>query len=451
MPIRRSIVRLIASRELRDLLRDRRTLLIILTLPIILYPIFGLVAFLFAITALDQKVIIGVAGMENLPESKTHPEAFLGGAILFECQRRLDDPPLIVEGKFQPRYTQSETELGSIEIRKLDSADESLLQSGTVDVLFIVPSDFRDKLSRGEKPAVTIKGREGVETSKLAVKRLTVIVARWQREMTEVRFARLKLPYDFDEPFKVHNEQESKPVVAKAADELRDILVKFIPFLLVMWTMAGALHPAIDLTAGEKERGTMETLLISPAERGEIVAGKFVAVWVFSYGTALWNLLWMGGGAVALGLFLPFPVVSLAGLAWAVLFAAPLAALFSAVAIGLGVFARSTKEGQYYLMPLLLLTLPLSMWSMTPGLKLTLPLSLVPITGLSLLLHRLMSVAGEPVPTESVVGVVLSLLCCVLLSLWWASKQFLSEGVLFREAERFSLVAWVRTMLGKGR
>jgi sodium transport system permease protein len=213
-----------------------------------------------------------------------------------------------------------------------------------------------------------------------------------------------------------------------------------------MWTMAGALHPAIDLTAGEKERGTMETLLISPAERSEIVSGKFLAVWLFSYVSALCNLFWMGGGALVLSLFLPNPIISLAGLAWASLFAVPLAALFSAVAIGLGVLARSSKEGQYYLVPLFLTVMPLCLWSMAPGVKISLPISFVPITGLTLVLQRLMAVSAEPVPVSCYVGVLISLVACVTLSLWWAAKQFHRESVLFREAERLSLKAWLRTL-----
>src|SRR6185295_775943 len=71
-------------------------------------------------------------------------------------------------------------------------------------------------------------------------------------------------------------------------------LVRIFPFMLVMWSLAGALYPAIDVCAGEKERGTMETLLISPAGRGEIVWGKFLTIWMFSAGTAFLNILSMG-------------------------------------------------------------------------------------------------------------------------------------------------------------
>ena len=444
--MRRSIVRLIALRELRDLLRDKRTLFLILGLPVVLYPVFVLVGIVFAFSMMEQKVIIGVAGMEHLPQPKPHPEAFLAGGLLqVECERRLDDPPLIVDGKFLPRYQHTELDLGTVIVKPLDSADKAPLYSRQIDALLIIPPDFREKLARDEKPKVEIHGRDGDETSKVAVRRLGGIVHRYQFKLMEVRFARKGLPVDFHESIEIIDPQESKPVQAKTADELRDVLVKFFPFLLVMWTMAGALHPAIDLTAGEKERGTMETLLISPVERGEIVAGKFVAVWLFSLATALWNVLWMVGGALLLGVFLPVPVVSLGGMAWGVLFAVPLAALFSAVAIGLGVFARSSKEGQYYLMPLFLLTLPLTLWSMTPGLKMSFGLSFVPITGLSLMLQRLMSAAGEPVPLENWLAVIVSLTACVLISLWWAARQFHRESVLFREAEQAGFFTRLRT------
>jgi sodium transport system permease protein len=143
---------------------------------------------------------------------------------------------------------------------------------------------------------------------------------------------------------------------------------------------------------------------------------------------------------------LPFPIVSLGGLAWAALFAAPLAALFSAIAIGLGVFARSSKEGQYYLLPLFLLVMPLCLWSMTPGLKPSLPLSVVPITGLTLLLQRLMSASAERVSVLFGAGVFVSLLTCMTLSLWWAASQFQRENVLFREAERLNLRGWLRAL-----
>ena len=132
----------------------------------------------------------------------------------------------------------------------------------------------------GTKPEVRILGRDGDETSKLAWPASESSSSGGASASKEVRFARRGLPADFDQPVAIIDPDDAKPAETRTADELRDVLVKFLPFLLVMWTMAGALHPAIDLTAGEKERGTMETLLICPAGRTEIVAGKFLAVFV---------------------------------------------------------------------------------------------------------------------------------------------------------------------------
>ena len=449
--MRRSLVRLIAAREIRDLLRDRRTLLIILVLPALLYPAFVIVGLAFAVSMLEQKTVIGIVGAEHLPAAKQHPEALLaGGMLAVEAERRWDDPPLLEGGKFLPRYHRTESLSGQMELRLLETDDRGPLDSREVDAILIIPPNVMGEINSGKRPEMHILGRDGDETSKLAVARVGGVVARWRDQVKEVRFARRGLPANFDEPVAIVDPQASKPVEIRTADELRDVLVKFLPFLLVMWTMAGALHPAIDLTAGEKERGTMETLLICPAGRTEIVAGKFLAVFVFSYMSALWNLLWMAAGAILLGFFLPTPILSFSGLGWATLLAAPLAALFSSLALGLGAFARSTKEGQYYLLPLMMLTLPLSMFALTPGLKLTPFLSAIPVSGLSLILQNLLAISGEPISVWSWLLGVGSLVACVGLTLTWASWQFRREAVLFRGEEGPSLRAWLRIMTERG-
>jgi sodium transport system permease protein len=445
--MRRSVVRLIAGREIRDLLRDRRTILIILVLPALLYPAFVIVGLAFAVSLMDQRTVIGVAGAEYLPTATHHPEAILaGGPLAVEAERRWDDPPLLVDGKFDRKYLKSEVAIGSLEVRLLPSPDDAPLQAREVDAMVIIPPDVMKGVDGGTKPEIRILGRDGDETSKLAVARVGAVVGRWRDRVKEVRFARRGLPADFDQPVAIIDPDDAKAPATRTADELRDVLVKFLPFLLVMWTMAGALHPAIDLTAGEKERGTMETLLICPAGRTEIVAGKFLAVFVFSYASALWNLLWMAAGALLLGVLLPSQILSFSGLGWSALLAAPLAALFSSLALGLGAFARSTKEGQYYLLPLMLLTLPLSMFALTPGLKLTPILSAIPVSGLTLILQNLLAVSGEPVSIWCWLLGVGSLIGCVALALSWAAWQFRREEVLFRAEEGLSLGAWWRML-----
>src|SRR5207253_7287102 len=182
---------------------------------------------------------------------------------------------------------------------------------------------------------------------------------------------------------------------ADASEEasLFALLVKVFPFVLVLWSLAGALYPAIDLCAGEKERGTMATLLISPAGREEIVWGKFLTIWVFSAGTALLNLASMGITTWSFSGQLPRIELTPVGLFWCVLLLLPLSAFFSAVGLAIGAYARSSKEGQYYLMPLFLVTMPLIFLTLAPGVELNSFYSMVPVTGVALLMQRLLTQA----------------------------------------------------------
>ncbi|MGL4421434.1 MAG: ABC transporter permease, partial [Gemmataceae bacterium] len=323
MPLRWSIVRLLTTREIRDLLRDRRTVMLILVLPAILYPFFGLAGYFIAVSIAEQKTVIGLVGGEHLPTGKdsTTPPY----------------PALIAGPKFAYDAT-SETEIGTVEVRPLSEATAAeALKNRVVDAVLVVPSGCAATIAASNKPTLTVQNRDADEKSKLAAKRLAVIVRKWEADVRKVRFERAKLPKDFDEVITLEDPSSKKPKEKKAADELRDQFVKIFPLILMMWLIAGAIQPAVDLTAGEKERGTMETLLISPAERIEIVAGKFLATTAFAFGSVLWNVLWLTAGCIALGQVFGFPIIYLPGLFGCVLLGIPLAMLFSAICLGLGI------------------------------------------------------------------------------------------------------------------
>jgi sodium transport system permease protein len=203
----------------------------------------------------------------------------------------------------------------------------------------------------------------------------------------------------------------------------------------------------VDLCAGEKERGTMETLLISPASREEIVWGKFLTIWLFSAATALLNLVSMAlttaqVGAARGATFQP------GALLWGVLLLLPLSAFFSALCLAVGAYARSSKEGQYYLMPLFLLTMPLIFLTLAPGVELNPFYSMVPVTGVALLLQRLVAVeAGDRGVWFYFLPVLAPMVIYSWLALRWAIEQFQREDVLFREAERLDLGLWLRRLL----
>ncbi len=497
--MRWSIVRLIWLREMRDQLRDRRTIFMIAVLPVLLYPVAGLGVMQLALGRLNKKAVVGIQGWHHLPPLTVQCAAFspttalswftimpaapgvpLSGieracaATALDLARRSDPrqdfPPLfIIDGDYlriPSLYLETSEEAFTLVLRPLDESlpsaiesgrsddyvagiDRSILDNRQVDVLLVVPANFPEMLQNGGRPSLDVLTREDDEQSRFVENRLTRILRKWQYHLKEVRLLRHGLPADFDEVIELRSSADAgKSASERAADELLDMLLRIFPFVLVMWSLAGALYPAVDLCAGEKERGTMETLLISPAGRAEIVCGKFLTIWVFSAATALLNLASIGLTTWHFGRLLASAAsFRPSALFWAVALLLPLSAFFSAICLAIGAYARSTKEGQYYLMPLFLVTLPLILLTLAPGVELNHFYSMVPVTGVALLLQKLMAV--KPLDNH-LWGYFLPVLAPMVAYSWlalrWAIEQFQSEEVLFREAERLDLSLWLRRL-----
>jgi sodium transport system permease protein len=477
--MRWSIIRLIWARELRDQLRDRRTLFMIVVLPMLMYPVLGIVVVKFASGFNAAPSTIGIA--RGSPAQGFPPQAprsarlspvpivawfslvprptNYGGlagvagaaALAQESARRLDYPLLIDGGtQFTPQGFFVPTSGGVLvdrNIRIVFLADDGwqALLAKQVDVVLVASPDFWSELESGAQPEVRLQVREGDERSRQAAQRLYPALARWKKLVTEVRLARHGLPSDFDEPLTIVDPAVNRLAATAAAESLFGLMIRIFPFLLVMWSLAGALYPAIDVCAGEKERGTMETLLISPAGRAEIVLGKFLTIWVFSAGTAVLNLISMGVSSWQFSEQLPQGALSAPAVAWCMLLDVPLSAFFSAISLAIGAYARSSKEGQYYLMPLFLVTMPLIFLTLAPGVELNPFYCMVPVTGVALLMQRLITATGlEQVPWLYFGPVLAPVALYSWLALRWAIDLFQREEVLFREAERLDVGLWLR-------
>jgi sodium transport system permease protein len=408
-----------------------------------MYPLFVGVGILFVSALKEKKLVVGVVGAEFLPQPKSDvalgPASIAGVPAGYTQFKSWAYPPLILDGKFSTRYLTDDPDGVSLLIKPMESRDDDVLAKRQADAVLVIEPDFLAKLERGERPSVRVIGREGEENSKLAVRRLVLVLRRWADSVKTTRFARAGLASDFDSPIEIKDPISDKPLAKKVLDELRDELVKVIPFLLMMWMLTGATYPAIDMTAGEKERGTMETLLISPAKRSEIVFGKFSAVVAMGFGTAIWNVLLMSIAVAVAPLLAPSiagrSLLSFPGLAVCVIAAVPLAMMIAACGLTLGIFARSTKEGNYYMVPMFLVALPLSSLSMRPGMELDAATSWIPVTNALLLQQRLLGVRADAFPWQHIPAVVISLTLCIAVALWTAVRQFQRESVLFREAE----------------
>ncbi len=294
---------------------------------------------------------------------------------------------------------------------------------------------------RLEVPSPEIIHSTANEKSELAFARLAGVLQRWSEQIGEDNLLQSGVPKIAARPFLVGNAD-----VADAKHRGASFWARILPVLLLLWALTGAFYPAIDLCAGEKERGTLETLLCSPAARSEIVVGKLLTIMLFSMITVVLNLVSMGitGWMVMAqmpGLGLP-PPAAIVALAIALV---PMSALFSTLCLALAAFARSTKEGQYYLMPLLCVALPLVVLPMSPGVELNLGNSLIPVTGVVLLLRSVLEGNYWQAVQFAPVVVMVTFIAC-LLSIRWAVEQFNSETVLFRASERLDLGLWLRRL-----
>lgn len=492
-------IRLIFTREVRDQLRDRRTLFMVAVLPILLYPALGLGMVQMMLLFNVQARTVVVLGADDLP---TAPQL-----------------RLIQKGNFNARYFESPSEVSTLQVIADEESTKSLKQKDQLkrilaneadirglvsqirelgelkdtwleenpesgdhfpqqsqiqklkndladltvgaDVVLLIPEGFGDRihelnqkiaaresteLDSNDRPYVIKNSAD--EKSMVAARRVRGILDRWEEAVLEQRLVEASLPKSLPQPV--------NPIqVDLAEDKQRSAFVwsQFFPAILVIMAVTGAFYPAVDLAAGEKERGTMETLLISPAARGEIVIGKFLTVLLFSMSTALLNLASMGftsrymasvaqnGMLEKVGNLAP---PSAAAIVWMIVLLIPLASLFSALCLSLATFARSTKEGQYYLTPLLLVTMGLTVFCLSPGIEIS-PLHVfLPIVGVALLLKEVLADPTSTLAITYALPVLLGSVGYSLLALWWAIEQFSKETVLFREAERFDLRLWLR-------
>jgi len=489
---------LLLQREIRDQLRDRRMLFMMFVLPLLLYPAMGVLFFQTSQftrqTPSRVLVLLPDRVYEQLTEISPDPDAadrddaiagMLGGYAI----RLAELPPLFAkneDGTLSDHFDGSLFEspgsqrLVQLQFESCELEDDDVvaqlarkkLDAKICDVVLVIPPSLFDSLQLTYDDFLNAFGgtfahipaeantwgltKKIVNTSKpelfytssnqkspIANSRLKAAIQRWDELLGEYYLRRCGVEPDIASPLKISVTDVSEKTEFRGAS----FWSKFLPVLLLLWALTGAFYPSIDLCAGEKERGTLETLLSSPAGRGEIVISKLLTIMTFSVLTSMLNILCVGATAWMMvsqltGVGLP-PRLSLL---WLLLALIPTAALFSALCIALASYAKSSKEGQYYLTPLMLVVLPLVMIPMAPGQELHLGMALIPVSGIVLTLSALIEGNYTTALTHLPIVLLVTLGCCVV-AIRWAVDQFNSEAVLFRESEKFHLQKWLKRLL----
>jgi sodium transport system permease protein len=204
--------------------------------------------------------------------------------------------------------------------------------------------------------------------------------------------------------------------------------------MLVVLISIGAFHTGIDSTAGEKERNTLETILVSSASRTELVLGKFLATFVASVVTAVMGMLGLAGTFASNLSILTVDEsspIAFAPSSALVLFATmiPVAGLVSALLLLLGCFAKSTREGQTYASYLQMVLIVLALVSTIKTTDVSTATYLVPVMNVTLLQKEMLL---GTLDASHVLLSVVSTLVMAGVTLFLALKLFENEKVLFR-------------------
>lgn len=402
-------------KELRESLRDRRTVMTLILMPILVYPLLSMALqrlLIGSVSAKQEEIyVIGIDDPEKQP---------IVDALLTEGQKRAS------AGVQSP--------IPSIEFQKKSSTNSALMKpnsgNDSEDQLVFDARKFR--LKGIEKPDLIAAVEQGlIDVAITKLDRNVIALRRVTTESFDVemqfrqgdargeaaaimlrKMCQLINDHQY-EVLRQNIDSKFSPAVAvktigigSSVDPTASIAA-VIPLVLILMTITGAVYPAIDLTAGERERGTMEAMIATPAPRFALLLSKYIAVVTVAILTALANLTatWVTLSFGGLGQALLGPRgFSL----WTLIQILPIlvifAAFFSSILLALCSFAKSFKEAQAYLIPVMLLSLAPGLVTLMPNVEFTTIYAVVPLLNVLLLSRDIMSGTPELVP--SVVAVI---------------------------------------------
>jgi sodium transport system permease protein len=395
---------IVYRKELIDSLRDRRTLISMIVVPLLLMPLLtiGLGVVLVKQVGLAREEIptVMVLGGEDSPKVR----AELG---------KLNDIRIVPE---KPDYAE---EISSKQIR---AAVE-------------IPKRFDAKLAAGEPMSVKIYMYEGELKSGFGADRLQRFFRDLRDRSIRERLEARRLPENLVRPFDIRQQNVAPPEKVGGA-----ILGGLVPYFVILLCLTGAMYPAMDLTAGEKERGTIETILCSPVSRTHLVLGKFLMVLTASIATVVLSVSSMAvsfgvgkkmlqgavNGAADAALQVTMTGKAVVSVFFMVL---PLAVMFSAALLAISLFAKSFKEAQSYISPLMVVVVLPAVAAVLPGVELNATLALVPVLNTSLVSKEIMSGTYH----WNYIALIFASSCVyAVAAIAIAVKLFQREDVLFR-------------------
>ena len=355
---------IVYRKELLDSLRDRRTIISMIVVPVLVMP----------------ALMLGMGMM--------------AARLVTRAQQEIPKV-MVLGGEDSPKTLAALRALKTIEVVPASQDYTNLISEKRIRAAVEIPGGFDAALVSGEAKTVQIYIYQGEMKSSFGAQPIEQFFRQLSDTTLSKRLAAHNFPERLLRPFEIRQTNVAPPKKVSG-----NLIGSFIPYLLILMCMTGAIYPSVDLTAGEKERGTMETLLTSPVARTHLVIGKCLVVLTAALVTTLLSLSSLGASfALAkrllfreMGRGLPFPLtMDLASLAAVFVMMLPVALFFSATMLAIALFSRSTKEAQSYLQPLLIAAILPAVASLLPGVELNSRLALVPVVNVSLVSKEILS------------------------------------------------------------
>lgn len=389
----------IFKKELTDTIRDRRTLFVMVIFPLLLFPVL-----ITVMTKIQTSQMRKAEGKVLRVGLTTRGNAAGMREVISRSGFRLVEnvPP--------------------------DSA-ETLLRRDSLDAVIAVAADFDRDVAALKSGTVQVFFKTSDDFA-IGRRRLMESVRTYEKNLLAERLSRLNLDQNFVDAIRIeeHDVTSIKEKVGKTVGGL-------IPYLFVIFCFLGSMYPAIDLAAGEKERGTIETLLTAPVSRFQILLGKFGVVVLTGLLSAAVSILGLYLAARMNTELPPDMMEALMGILdvksviLVLSLLLPLTIFFAAFLLSLSIFAKSYKEAQSLISPLtIIIIIPVAI-GMIPGFELNGLTALIPILNVSLATKEI--IAGTLKP-EILAEVYASLIALAAVSLYACTKWFDREETIFR-------------------
>lgn len=398
-------IRAVWVREMLDSVRDKRTLYMMILLPIVLMPVMTLIGPFMTVrqqeSLAEEVPVAAVVGAEHLPELVGLIEA--SGALAIERLPAGADIPAL----------------------------EERLREGDLHLIVALPAGAVDRLVAEQPVEIQIVVEAGTRRSAMAAEIFRALLGRYGEQLVGMRLAQRGLSQELLEPFVVQA-RDITPRERLAGQ----LLGMMVPFFVVVWAVAGGMYTAIDAGAGEKERNSLECLIMTPVPGVALVAGKFLAVSTVSFVAVL---LLIASTSVSLLYLLPRIIgvtdmisvqLTVGGLAALVATMALFVGLVSAVQLAMSVFSKSFREAQAYVTGLMFAVMFPAMYLMfVEETGAALWTYLIPVLNVLLVCREVLMGAAALAPVLVTLG---SLVVWLALAFWLAVRAFTHERVLFR-------------------